>query len=112
MKIKKLANSALNFVINRTIEIIGISIAILGFLLLVSLVSFSPDDPNFIFPKDTEIKNLLGYNCSFIADLFFQSFGQIALLVPFSFIFTGMNIFLNKKIFSLIESLFYTTLYL
>ena len=112
MKIKKLANSALNFVINRTIEIIGISIAILGFLLLVSLVSFSPDDPNFIFPKDTEIKNLLGYNGSFIADLFFQSFGQIALLVPFSFIFTGMNIFLNKKIFSIIESLFYTTLYL
>jgi DNA segregation ATPase FtsK/SpoIIIE, S-DNA-T family len=112
MKIKKLANSALNFVINRTIEIIGISIAILGFLLLVSLISFSPDDPNFIFPKDTEIKNLLGYNGSFIADLFFQSFGQIALLVPFSFIFTGMNIFLNKKIFSIIESLFYTTLYL
>tara|TARA_B100000795_G_scaffold244015_1_gene208276 strand:- start:223 stop:2313 length:2091 start_codon:yes stop_codon:yes gene_type:complete len=112
MKIKKLANSTLNFVINRIIEIIGISIAILGFLLLVSLVSFSPDDPNFIFPENTEIKNLLGYNGSFTADLFFQSFGQIALLVPFSFIFTGMNIFLYKKISLIIESLFHTTLYL
>jgi len=112
MKIKKLANSTLNFVINRIIEIIGISIAVLGFLLLVSLVSFSPDDPNFIFPENTKIKNLLGYNGSFIADLFFQSVGQVALLVPFSFIFTGMNIFLYKKIFLIIESLFYTTLYL
>ena len=112
MEIKKLINNVLNFSINRFIEIFGITIAIIGILLLISLISFSPDDPNFIFPENTEIKNILGFRGSFIADLFFQSFGLIALLVPFSFILTGINIFINKKIFRLIESFFYTVLYL
>jgi len=111
MEIKKLANNALNFGINRIIEILGMVIGIIGLLLLISLISFSPDDPNFIFPKDTQIKNLLGFHGSFTADLFFQSFGLIALLIPFSFIFVGINIILNKKIFLIIESFFYTILY-
>jgi len=112
MEIKKLANNILNFGINRFIEIFGISIVAIGVLLLISFVSFSPDDPNFIFPDTTKIKNLLGYRGSFSADLFFQSFGLIALLIPFSLIFAGTNIILNKKIFLIIESNFFTILYL
>ena len=112
MEIKKIVNKALNFSINRFIEIFGISIVIIGILLLISLVSFSSEDPNFIFPENTKIENILGYQGSFTADLFFQSVGLIALLIPFSFIFTGINIILNKKIFLIIESLFYTVLYL
>ena len=99
MKIKKLANSALNFSINRFIEISALSIVIIGVLLLISLTSYSPNDPNFIFPENTEIKNLLGFHGSFAADLFFQSFGLIILLMPFSLILTGLNIFLIKKLF-------------
>ena len=112
MEIKKLANSVLNFVINRVIEITGISIVIISVLLLVSLISFNPSDPNFIFPENTQIKNFLGFRGSFIADFFFQSFGLVALLVPFSFTMTGINIILQKKIFLFIESFFYTILYL
>ena len=112
MEIKKLANNILNFGINRFIEIFGISIVAIGVLLLISFVSFSPDDPNFIFPDTTKIKNLLGYRGSFSADLFFQSFGLIALLIPFSLIFAGTNIILNKKISLIIESNFFTILYL
>jgi S-DNA-T family DNA segregation ATPase FtsK/SpoIIIE len=112
MEIKKLANSTLNFAINRGIEIIGICITIMGILLLFSLISFSPDDPNFIFPENTKIKNLLGLHGSFSADFFFQSFGIIALLIPFSLIFTGTKIVLNKKLFLIVESNFYTILYL
>ena len=111
MEIKKLANKALNFGLNRIIEIFGIIIAIFGFLLLISLISFSPDDPNFIFPENTQIKNFLGFRGSFTSDLFFQSFGLIALLIPFSLILTGVNIFLNRRILLLIESFFYTILY-
>jgi DNA segregation ATPase FtsK/SpoIIIE, S-DNA-T family len=111
MKIKKLAISTLNFGINRFVEVIGICILIIGVLLLISLTSFSPDDPNFIFPDNTKIKNLLGFRGSFTSDLFFQSLGLIALLIPFSLIFNGVNIFLKKKIFLLIESIFYTSLY-
>ena len=112
MEIKRLTKNAINFSINRFIEIIGSSIVIIGLLLIISLISFSPEDPNFIFPENTEIKNFFGFRGSFIADLFFQSFGLIALLVPFSFIFLGINIVLNKKFFLIIESNFYTILYL
>ena len=79
MKLKKLANNAINFSINRVIEIIGMGIFITGILLLVSLISFSPDDPNFIFPNNLEIKNIFGFRGSFAADSFLQSFGVIAL---------------------------------
>ena len=79
--------------------------------MLVSLATFSPDDPNFIFPDNTEIKNLLGFNGSYTADLFFQTFGLIALLIPFTLIFSGLNIVLNKKIFLIFESIFYSVLY-
>jgi S-DNA-T family DNA segregation ATPase FtsK/SpoIIIE len=112
MEIKKIANNVLIFVVNRFIEIFGVCIVILGFFLLISLNSFSPDDPNFIFPESTQIKNLLGYQGSFSADIFFQSFGLISLLIPFSLIFTGINIILSKKIFLIIESNFFTILYL
>ena len=112
MEIKKIASNTLNFGINRFIEILGISIFIIGIFLLVSLASFSPDDPNFIFPENYEIKNFLGYRGSFSADLLFQSFGLIAMLIPFSLIFTGINIMINKKIFLIIESNFFTIMYL
>tara|TARA_B100000787_G_scaffold169357_1_gene160339 strand:+ start:34 stop:2124 length:2091 start_codon:yes stop_codon:yes gene_type:complete len=112
MEIKKFANNVLIFGINRFIEILGVCIVVIGILLLVSLASFSPDDPNFIFPDNTQIKNLLGYHGSFSADLFFQSFGLISLLIPFSLILTGISIILSKKIFLLIESNFFTILYL
>ena len=111
MKLKILANNAINFGINRVIEIFGASILIAGVLLLVSLISFSPYDPNFIFSTNTEIKNILGFQGSFTADIFFQSFGIIALLIPFSLIISGLNIIQNKKIFLIIESVFYIILY-
>jgi len=111
MEFKKLANNTINFGINRIIETVGIALVVLGLFLLVSLATFSPDDPNFIFPDNTEIKNLLGFNGSYTADLFFQTFGLIALLIPFTLIFSGLNIVLNKKIFLIFESIFYSVLY-
>ena len=111
MKLKKLASNAIDFSINRVIEIIGVTILVTGVLLLASLITFSPDDPNFIFPNNMEIKNILGFRGSFTADIFFQSFGVISLLIPFSLIISAIIIIMNKKIFSIIESFFYTILY-
>ncbi len=111
MEIKKLAKNTLNFAINRIIEIIGIAITLIGLLLLISLLSYSPEDPNFIFPENTDIQNILGFQGSFISDIFFQSFGLISLLIPFSFIFAGLNVFLCKKLILIIESLFFSILY-
>jgi S-DNA-T family DNA segregation ATPase FtsK/SpoIIIE len=111
MKLKKLADNAINFSINRIIEIFGVAILLAGILLIASLTTFSPDDPNFIFPNNAQIKNIFGFRGSFTADIFFQSFGMISLLIPFTLMMSGINIILNKKIFLIIKSFFYTILY-
>ncbi len=111
MDIKKTANSLLNFAIKRLAEILGIIIFIAGLLLLAALVTYSPEDPNFIFPKNTDIKNLLGYQGSFISDLFLQSVGLVSYLISFTFILTGINIVRIKEFFLLVENIFFTTIY-
>ena len=111
MDIKKIINSILIFSIKRIIEILGIGISIVGLLLFISLISYSPDDPNFIFPENTEIKNLLGFQGSYISDIFFQSIGIISYLASITFFITGINIFRNKDLFLIIENLFFSILY-
>jgi len=111
MNIKKTANLLLNFAIKRLAETFGILIFLVGLILLISLFSYSPDDPNFIFPENTQIKNYLGFKGSFISDLFFQSFGLIAYLISFTFIFTGINIFRTKNFFLIIDNIFFSILY-
>tara|TARA_Y100001970_G_scaffold237756_1_gene298450 strand:- start:283 stop:2352 length:2070 start_codon:yes stop_codon:yes gene_type:complete len=111
MNIKKTANLLLNFTLNRLAEILGLIVSITGIFLFISLITYSPDDPNFIFPKNTEIKNLLGFQGSFVSDLFFQSIGLIAYLISFTFIFTGMNIFRTKDFFLIIENIFFAIIY-
>ena len=107
MDIKKITNSVFTFIIRRLIEIIGICISFLGILLFLSLITYSPSDPNFIFPENTEINNLLDFRGSYISDLFFQSVGIISFLIPITFIFTGVSIFKKKEIFLIIENTFY-----
>ena len=111
MEIKKLANTALVFTIKRLIEMYGLIISGLGILLLISLITYSPNDPNFIFPENTKINNLLGFHGSYISDLFFQSIGLISYLIPFTLFFTGINIFRNKDFFLIIENIFFSVLY-
>ena len=111
MDIRKSANLLLNFTIRRLAEIFGIFIFVIGALLLIALTTYSPEDPNFIFPDNTEIKNLLGFQGSFVSDLFFQSFGLISYLISLTFILTGINIFRLKEFFLLIENVFYTLIY-
>ena len=111
MNIKEIANKTIDFSIKRAIEIAGATLIILSLLLISSLLSYSPEDPNFIFPENTEIKNLLGSKGSFVSDILFQSMGLISFLIPFTIFFTGINIFKTKKILFLIENLFFTILY-
>ena len=111
MNIKKIANNALQFTINRLIEILAVGILVIGLLLLIALIFYSPNDPNFIFSESTEIKNLLGFQGSYVSDLFFQSIGLLSYLIPITFIFTGINIFKSKELFLVIENFFFSILY-
>ena len=111
MNIKKTANLFINFTLKRLAEIFGLSIFASGILLLLSLLSYSPNDPNFIFPDNTQIKNILGFQGSFISDLFFQSIGLISYMFSITLIITGINIFRAKEFFLLIENIFFTIIY-
>tara|TARA_B100001175_G_C19137370_1_gene461874 strand:- start:265 stop:573 length:309 start_codon:yes stop_codon:yes gene_type:complete len=99
MNIKKIVNITLLFIAKRLTEIFGFLVFSLGIILLISLISYSPEDPNFIFPENTEIKNLLGYRGSYISDIFFQSIGLISYLITLTLVFTGINIILRKDFF-------------
>ena len=112
MNIKKTANLLFNFAIKRLAEIFGIVIFLVGAMLLVALITYSPNDPNFIFPENTKIENSMGFYGSFISDLLFQSVGLIAYLIPFTLTLTGINIFKTKDFFLFIENNFFIILYL
>ena len=111
MDIKKTSNLLLNFAIKRLAEIFGFFTFLVGLGLFVALISYSPEDPNFIFPQNTQIKNILGFQGSFVSDLFFQSVGLVSYLVSFTFLITGINIFNTKEFFLIIENFFFVILY-
>ena len=112
MNIKNTANLLFNFAIKRLAEIFGIIISLIGATLLLALVTYSPSDPNFIFPDNTKIENLMGFKGSFVSDLLFQSVGLITYLIPFTLVVTGINILKSKDFFLLVENIFFTILYL
>ena len=111
MDFKNLLINARNIVLYKIIETIGIGIIILGLLFFLSLITYSPNDPNFIFSDDKEIKNLLGFKGSLVSDFFFQAIGLVSFLIPLSIVITGMNIFFSKKLLILFENLFFIVLY-
>jgi len=111
MEFKKIAKNSFDFLINRFIELLGFCICIIGFVLLISLISYSPEDPNFLFTGEKEIKNILGFRGSFVSDIFFQSIGLISILVAITMFITGINIFRTKNTIILLENLFFTVLY-
>jgi len=111
MNIKQFMNKTVDFTIKIIVELLGLVFVGIAVLLFVALISYSPEDPNFIFNENTEIKNLLGIQGSYISDLFFQSLGIVSFLIPFTLFFTGINIFRNKKTLLIIENIFFTILY-
>ena len=111
MDIKKTANSFANFTIKRIAEIFGLTVFCAGALLLLALITYSPEDPNFIFPENTKIDNILGFQGSFVSDVFFQSIGLVSYFFSFTLIITGINIIRSKEFFLIIENIFFAIIY-
>ena len=111
MDIKKIANLLIDFATKRLAELSGLILFFLGIALFIALFTYSPEDPNFIFPDDAEIKNFFGFKGSFVSDLFFQSVGLIAYLISLTFVITGINLLKSKEFILIIENIFFTVLY-
>ena len=111
MNIKDLSKKSLDFTIKRIAEIIGLLLISVSILFFIALASYSPEDPNFIFTNNNDIKNILGFQGSYISDLFFQSIGLISFLITFTIFFTGINLIKNKNYLIIIENFFYLVIY-
>ncbi len=112
MKFANFLTNTKEFIIRRIIELFGLLVIFFGILLLISIISYSPDDDNFIISQNNEIQNLLGFNGSIISDFLFQSIGLIVYLIPFTLFFSGLNILINKKYILFIDNLFFCIFYI
>ena len=92
-------------------EFAGILTLISAVLILISLISYDPNDPNFIYPESQKINNILGIKGSISADFLFQSIGLISYFIPITLVFVSTKIFFQKKINSILKSLFYIVCY-
>tara|TARA_B100001123_G_scaffold406071_1_gene496987 strand:- start:931 stop:3045 length:2115 start_codon:yes stop_codon:yes gene_type:complete len=102
-----------NFVKNRLIEISGILLILTGIFLISSIITYSPNDPNFIYtPENAEVKNIGGFYGSVISDLLLQSIGLISIFFSLNFLFWGVKITTQKKINNFVIKIFYTLIYI
>jgi len=111
MQIKNNFEKIRDFVIKKFIEFIGFLILIFAFMMFLSLISYDPNDPNFIYPENHEIKNFLGINGSIGADFLLQSIGLISYFLPITLIFLSITLIYQKTLISILNSFFYMVCY-
>ncbi len=101
------------FLKKRLIELSGILLILFSFFLFASIITYSPDDPNFIYsPENTQIKNIGGFYGSVISDFLLQSIGLISFFIVINLFDWGSNIVSMKKIVNIFSKIFFTMLYL
>jgi len=101
------------FTKNRLIELGGGIIVLSGIFLFVSILSYSPSDPNFIYePNNNEIKNLGGFYGSIISDFLLQAIGLISFLFIINLLYWGSKIIIKKKILRFSSKVFFTIIYI
>ena len=108
MNIKKTANLLINFTTKRLAEIFGILIFFGGIFYFLHYLHIHLKIQILFFQKIQKLKNIFGFQGSFISDLFFQSIGLIAYLISLTLIITGINIFRTKEFFLIIENIFFS----
>jgi S-DNA-T family DNA segregation ATPase FtsK/SpoIIIE len=87
-----------NFLKDRTIELLGVSLIFSALLLTVSFFSYSPSDPTIVIGSDNvDINNLLGIYGGIVADFLLQSFGLTSFLISITLISWGFNLIFKKK---------------
>ena len=112
MKFKDFLLKIKDFLIKRITELFSLIVILLSVTVLISLFSYSPNDPNYIVNNNLKIVNILGFRGSVVSDFLFQSIGLMAYLVPFTIFFTGLKILINKEQLLFIDNLFYCILYI
>ena len=102
-----------NFIKKRLIELCGILLCLFSLFIFSSIITYSPDDPNFIYSSEnTQIKNIGGFYGSVISDFLLQSIGLISILFAINFFYWGFKIILEKIINNFITKTFFLLIYI
>jgi S-DNA-T family DNA segregation ATPase FtsK/SpoIIIE len=86
------------FIVNRLLEIIGISLVLLGLFILISVVSHSSYDPNVFNLNNYEPKNLGGRLGANISEILIQFFGYSSILIFFILTSWSYKLFFSKNL--------------
>jgi S-DNA-T family DNA segregation ATPase FtsK/SpoIIIE len=81
--ISLLPTGSVDFLHRRLVEMGGLALLLIALICVLSLVTYSPDDPNFNHATGNTATNLLGSGGAHLADLLLQTigFGSIALIL-------------------------------
>ena len=103
-----------NFLKNRAIELVGLSLVFIVVLLAVSFFSYSPHDLTLIYEADAVSKtgNLLGVYGGVVADFLLQSLGLTSFLVLITILSWGISLIVKKEIKKIKLKIFYLFLYI
>ena len=106
-------NNLADFLKKRTFELVGLVLIFLSVALTISFITYSPNDPSFIYGEENHIiKNFFGIYGSIVSDFLLQSFGLIAFLLLATFISWGFKLILKKQLEKIILKMFFIVLYL
>jgi len=109
----KISTKIGHFTKNRLIELSGFCLVLFSFFLLISILSYSPSDPNFIYGSNAdEIKNIGGFYGSIISDFSLQAIGLISFFFIINLTCWGFIIAFNKEIKKFPAKIFFTLIYI
>ena len=106
-------NNLGNFLKKRAFELLGLLLICTGISLSISFITYSPNDPSFIYSSEKNIiENFFGIYGSIASDFLLQSFGLISFLLLITIISWGLNLLIKKELDRILFKLFYVVLYL
>jgi S-DNA-T family DNA segregation ATPase FtsK/SpoIIIE len=102
-----------NFLKNRTIELIGFILVFIALLFAASFLTYSPNDPTFVYGANNDnINNLLGVYGGIVADFLLQSFGLTSFLILITLVSWGLNLIIKKKVKKIKYKILFLFLYI
>ena len=106
-------NTLIKFVNNRVIELLGIILVVCSIYLLLAIITYSPNDPTFIYsPENKIINNLFGLKGSIVSDFLLQSIGLLSFLFIINFLVWGIKLTSKKIIKNFLSKIFFLVIYI
>jgi S-DNA-T family DNA segregation ATPase FtsK/SpoIIIE len=81
------------FLVNAIRDLSAAFCVILGIFSLLSILSYSPNDPSLFLATDDTIHNLLGRHGATFADVILETLGWSSLIIPITFFMFGWELF-------------------